>query len=555
MTVEAAEVDVAIIGGGINGTGAARDLALRGLKVLLLEKTDLGAGATGASSGMIHGGARYLAHEPAVTKIACADAGVIRRIAAPMIFRIPFIFPFSKDHHLRHLPPWLSLHLTDAMFVAYDRYQPLKGGCRHQRLTPQEALELEPGLRPDIVGAVTWDEWGCDAARLCVANAIAAHEAGASLRTYCRVVELLRDDGGKLRGVHAIDEITGDHLEVRARAVLNATGPWGDLLTRDIGPAVRLRPTKGVHLVIGGRVTSYAIAILAVDGRVVFLEPWQGVTLIGTTDDDYYGDLDALEATTEEVGYLLEAVESVFPSIRRHRVIDTWVGVRPTLWQYGPSEERLTREHLVVDHAVEGAEGFFTVAGGKLATFRQMVEEAADAICRYLGEGAPCRTAELPLPGAKDDVDVRLWSVELDVPEAVLHTLARRYGSRTPEVFEATPVSRKAAVLCRCAQVLEVEVRQAVRREWAKTLEDVMRRTRLGTGQCGGTRCAHRAAQLLGEELGLGGRWAAREAERFLANRYRSRRPALDGFHARSEALRGSFLAMHLSPGSERGNS
>jgi glycerol-3-phosphate dehydrogenase len=543
------EVDVVVIGGGINGAGAARDLSLRGLRVALFERNDFGAGATGASSGMIHGGARYLTHEPGVTKLSCTDSGAVQRIAAHMIFRIPFLFPFKRGLKVEGMPPRLAHHLMDGLLYAYDLYQPLKGGLPHQRLGAAEALALEPGLSPDVVGAVSWDEWGIDAARLCAVNALSAAEAGARVFNHCEVVDFVRDgDEGPLRGVVVADRITARRRGVACKAVLNAAGPWCELVAGRAGAVVRLRPAKGVHLVVGGRVSNYALSCVAIDGRTVFLEPWQDVTLIGTTDDDFYGDLDAVEATFDEASYLLQAVETVFPSIRDHRVIDTWAGIRPTLWTYGPNEDRLSREHRVFDHREEGADGLFSLAGGKLASYRAMAEDASDAVCERLGLGGPCRTAVEPLPGAEGDIDVERWAGEIGVAEPLVRKLARRYGCRTEQLLREARAREPAsgpALACRCEQVLEAEVRHAVKNEWAQTLGDVMRRTRLGTGPCGGVSCAHRAAQVLARELGRDAAWAAQEAERFLAQRFRSRRPALAGFQARAEALGSAFLGLH----------
>jgi len=547
------EFDVVVIGGGVNGSGTARDLALRGLKVALVEQRDVGSGATGASSGMIHGGARYLTHEPHVTKLSCTDSGAVQRIASHMIFRIPFLFPFPARGRVQGLPPKLAHHLVDSMLFAYDLYQPLKGGLPHQRLGAEEALELEPGLKTKIVGAVTWDEWGIDAARLCLANALSAHEAGATIHLHSKVVGFQREEGGRVRGVDVVDRFSGRSFALRGRAVVNAAGPWSELVASRAGATVRLRPTKGVHLLLGGRLSSYAIIALAVDGRTVFIEPWQDVTLIGTTDDDYYGDLDRLEVTFDEVGYLLEAAESIFPTIREHRIIDTWVGVRPTLWQYGPNEDLVSREHEVYDHREQGAEGLFTLTGGKLASFRMMSEEAADVVCEYLGHDVSSETAERPLPGAEDELDATRWAGEYDLSEAIVRKLIRRHGSRTDALLRHARDERGDAghVVCRCQQVLDSEIRHVVHHEWARSLGDVMRRTRLGTGPCGGVDCAHRAAAVMARELDRSPAWAVRAAEVFLAQRLHARRPTLFGSQARYEAIGSTYLG--LQAGGTRG--
>src|SRR6185437_5704053 len=170
------DVDVVVVGGGVNGLGVARDATKRGLKVMLFERNDLAFGASGNSSGMIHGGARYLTYDPHVTETSCRDSGHIQAIAPHLLFRIPFLMPVESTRKGRMLFP-----LMDAFFATYDEYQPLKRGKPHGRLTPEELRALEPGLAGDLVGGFSFDEWGIDGARLCVANAVDAMERGARI--------------------------------------------------------------------------------------------------------------------------------------------------------------------------------------------------------------------------------------------------------------------------------------------------------------------------------------------------------------------------------------
>jgi glycerol-3-phosphate dehydrogenase len=543
---DATDVDVVIIGGGVNGTGVARDAAMRGLRVALLDRNDLGFGASGNSSGMIHGGVRYLTDDPHVTETSCRDSGHIQAIAPHLLFRIPFLVPLNRGRFA-----WAWYLAFDGFFEAYDRFQPLKRGQPHVRLRPEELRQLEPGLVGDLQGGMSFDEWGIDGVRLCVANAIDAEERGGRVLVGVTAERIERDPLGAVRAVSHRDRSTGQIGRITTRAVVNATGAWAPLTASLAGlpaKAARVRPGKGIHVVFDRRLSNYAIVAYAIDGRQIFIEPWQNVSIIGTTDDDYYGDLDCVEVTFDEAAYLLQAVETVFPSIRDHRVIDTWAGIRPTLWTYGPYEDRLSREHRVFDHRAEGAEGLFSLAGGKLASYRAMAEEAADAVCGRLGHAGSCRTATEPLPGSEGEVDAARWAGELGVAEPLVRKLGRRYGCRAEALLRearAKEPTSGPAVSCRCEQVLEAEVRSVAKREWAQTLGDVMRRTRLGAGPCGGVGCAHRAAQVLALELGRDATWAALEAERFLVQRFRSRRPALAGFQARVEALNAAFLGLH----------
>src|SRR5512136_165229 len=213
--------DVVVLGGGVNGAGAARDCALRGLSVLLLEKGDLASGASGASSGMIHGGIRYMTSDRSVTELACRDAGYIRRIAPHLVFRIPFLMPFVSRGEEGTLLERATWYATEVYVGTYDLYQPLKGGRPSTRLSAEELYALEPGLRPGLGGAVTLDEWGIDAHRLCVLNALSAERHGAELRTWTEAVEILRE-GGKVAGVRWRDALTGEAGEARAAVVFNA---------------------------------------------------------------------------------------------------------------------------------------------------------------------------------------------------------------------------------------------------------------------------------------------------------------------------------------------
>jgi glycerol-3-phosphate dehydrogenase len=308
------DVDVIVVGGGVNGAGVARDCAQRGLRVALFERNDVAFGASGNNSGMIHGGPRYLTYDPDVTYTSCLDSGHIQRIAPHLLFRIPFLMPVHRERRGARL----ALTLFDAFFDLYDRYQPLKHGKPHARLTTEELQQLEPGLAGQTVGGVSFDEWGIDGVRLTVANLVDAREAGARVQVHTTVTEILRREDGAVRGVRYRDLLSGDSGSCSARVVVNATGAWAPL-TAAMGGLVpeqaRIRPGKGIHVFFDRRLTNYAIAVAAIDGRRVFLEPWQNMSVIGTTDTDYYGDLDDVVATTAEVRYLVQAVARVFPAI------------------------------------------------------------------------------------------------------------------------------------------------------------------------------------------------------------------------------------------------
>ncbi len=531
--------DVVVIGGGVNGSGVARDLALRGLRVVLFERNDLAFGASGNSSGMIHGGVRYLLTNPKVTKDSCRDSGYIQQIAPHLLFRIPFLMPVKAG-----VKGKILFELIDAYLRAYDDYQPLKRSKLHTRLDTSELYKLEPGVVGDFTGAVTFDEWGIDGARLCVLNAIDARERGASLHLHTTVESIARylQPGEPQRYlVTARDRITQRVHRARAHVVINATGAWGPV-TAALGALpssrVRVRPGKGIHVVFDRRLSNYAITSEAIDGRQIFLEPWQNMSVIGTTDDDYYGDLDEVTSTSDEVRYLVQGIAHVFPQIRQARAIGTYVGVRPTLYDYGPNEDHLSREHAIVDHAADGAPGVYSMIGGKLASYRLFAQEMSDKIAEELAPSSKCTTHEKPLPGGDRVPNAIALAGREELTPVALRRLVYRHGSRVARILarmQKRPQERH--VVCACEPVLEAEVRHAVASEMARTVDDVARRTRLGLGACGGMRCAARCGQIVAEEIGLSPREGRDLARQFLDRQARLRIVAMGPEQARQEAL------------------
>ena len=530
--------DVVVLGGGANGAGTARDCAMRGLSVLLLEKRDLAAGASGASSGMIHGGIRYMLSDRKVTELACRDAGYIRRIAPHLVFRIPFLMPFASRAEEATLAERAAWYATEVYVGTYDLYQPLKGGKPSTRLTPAEMYALEPSLRPGLGGAVTLDEWGIDGPRLCLLNALSAEAHGAEVRTWTEATEIQRHEG-RVVGVRWRDALTGEHGEARAGAVLNATGAWSPLWGRANGVDVPMRPGKGVHLSLDRRFSNYGIICKAVDGRQMFLMPHEDESIIGTTDDDFYGDPDDLEATSDEVGYLLEGVESLVPSVRGARVTRAWSGVRTTLYEYGRTEDALSREHQLLDHAAEGAAGLFSFVGGKLASYRAQSQEIADQLVAWLGKAAaPCRTHEEPLPGGDAVPDPRELASRHGVPEPVARRIVFRHGSRARDLLQLLDDDpRLKLAVCRDEGILAAEVVFVARHEKVRRLEDLRRRCRLAIAGCGGLDCARVAGQLVARELGWDADRLRAELRELLEANWRERRTVLDGWQLAEEEL------------------
>ncbi len=512
----ASDHDVCVIGGGVTGAGIARDLSLRGLSVLLLEKGDWGAGTTGASSWMIHGGPRYLEFDWDTTRLSTQDAGYIVSIARNFVYRVVFLIPVLP--HDRN-----NIERMETAMEVYDRFQPLKKAHPHRRLTAEEARQAEPGLTPDLIGAVTMEEWGVDPYRLVYANVEDAVAHGARAMNHTTVIDLVRD-GGKVIGVRyrAAD---GSTSEARARVVVNATGPWSPQVSGLAGLNVKLRPAKGIHIVYPHRISNFSISAESVDGRDLLMVSHAGFTLLGTTDDDFYGDLDSVDVMQDEVEYLLQGIERVFPSIRSYRPVRTTTGVRPTLFKWRRYEDELSRRYEVIDHAKDGVEGFVTIAGGKLSMYRLMAEQTSDAVCRKLGHQATSTTAVTPLPGNESEMEPAAdLARRCGIPALAAVKLQSRHGTRAEMVLDG---GRSARLACRCEPITEAELAYSARSEQVRSLADAFRRVGLAAGPCAGAACVLRAAEVIGTELG----WSASQrfdaAREFVRGAWLGRAPVL----------------------------
>ena len=548
-----ARFDLIIIGGGVNGTGIARDAAMRGLKTLMLEKKDVASGASGANSGMIHGGIRYLRYDRKVTELSSIDSGYIQKIVPHLLFRIPFIAPLTAAdvEHPSFRERFLA-YGTEVYFGAYDLYQPLKRGLPSVHLEPEEVYELEPGLRRNLIGAMTMDEWGIDPWRLCVLNAISAQQHGATVLTYTQVLGFVRGPRGEVEGVQTRDQRTGQHSEYRGKLIINVAGAWAPKIAALAGATVRMRPGKGVHLTLDRRLSNYGIIASAVDGRQIFVMPHEQTSIIGTTDTDYYGDPDDLRVTQDEVAYLMEGIESAVPGIREARVLRAWAGIRTTLYEYGKIGDELSRDHAIYDHEREGAKNFLTLIGGKLASYRAQSEELTDLVCARLDCSAPCRTHLEALPGGQSFPNTSDLAAQYRIPEPTIGRMAYRHGANAIKICEpadAQPALR--APLCRCEQTSYAEAVYCLREENVRRLTDLRRRCRVGMGPCQGARCAGAAAALFAKERDLSAAEAHRELLDFVGARFRGKRPVLDGEQMAEEELnRGNYLTVGNLDGS-----
>ena len=479
--------DVIVIGGGITGVGVARDAALRGLTVALVERRDFASGTSSRSSKLIHGGLRYLQQgDVGLVREAATERYAVRKLAPHLARPVQMLVPASS----RASYAKLSVGLW-----TYDRLAGVADDERYRMLGKAETLALEPRLRADhVYGAGLYYEYLTDDARLVIEVAKSAAILGAVIATYAEVEDFIVEHE-RVAGVEIRDAFTGDGLSVRGSVVINAAGPWVDTvrLLSEPGDKPRLRLTKGIHLCVRNeRIGLSRIVVMnARDKRGVFAIPRGAVTYLGTTDTDYPYPEDYPLITHEDVDYLLDAANRTFdvdPPLVAEDIVGAWAGLRPLLQQEGKKPSELSRK----DEIMVGSNGLISIAGGKLTTFRRMSERVVDLACEHLqlhGHSAPPRkgsSADTPLGSADTGDDVAAFAACLRarwprVASDVVDRLVALYGSNAERLVDsiaADPVL--AERLAPSLPVTRAEVEYAVREELALTVEDFMeRRSRL----------------------------------------------------------------------------
>jgi len=482
--------DVLVIGGGVTGTGAAVDAASRGLSVAVVEARDLAAGTSSRSSKLIHGGLRYLEQlEFGLVHESLRERGLLATRLAPHLVRpVPFLVPLPDDGLSARF--WRRAYYG-AGLALYDAFSGVLGHARgmpvHRHLSRDAAHRLFPSLRPDAAaGAIRYYDGQVDDARLVVTLARTAASLGAAVATSTRVVALRRH-AREVTGVRVVDLETSEEFDVPARTVVAATGVWSDDISAmlpDTRPGLRVRASKGIHLVVPrSAITGEAGLTLRTATSVLFVIPWGGHWIIGTTDTDWRLDRAHPAASARDIMYLLEHVNQVLDRpLSTADIEGVYAGLRPLLSGEDESTSKLSREHAVVEPML----GLMVVAGGKYTTYRVMAADVIDRAARRLGRGVrPSRTDQLPLLGA--DGFAAMWRDRLDlarrrgVPAGVLEHLLERYGTLAQEVLALVTVDPSLGrPLEGAPEYLAAEVVYAARAEAALHLEDVLnRRTRI----------------------------------------------------------------------------
>ena len=515
--------DLLVIGGGITGAGIARDAALRGLSVALVERRDFACGTSSRSSKLIHGGVRYLAQGDVGLVIEAAnERRVVRRLAPHLARPMQMLVPV----HSRGGYAKLSVGL-----LAYDRLAKVSKDERYRMLDRNAALAHEPSLRADrLYGAGLYYEYVTDDARLVMATIKSAAALGAVVTNYIEVSGFVVENG-RVTGATIRDALTGADAAVKARVIVNAAGPWVDdvRLLYGHGEARRLHPSKGIHIVVPHtRLSVSRIVVMPTsDNRSVFCVPHDGTVYIGTTDTNYVGPLDEPRIGLDDVTYLLDAANGTFsvPTLTVSDVVGAWAGLRPLLHEEGKKPTELSRK----DEIMVNAGGLISIAGGKLTTFRRMAERIGAMVEKHLREhgqmGAPAPrgesdTARLVGGDTGDDVAgyaARLQANHPAVPRDVVERLANLYGSEADAIIEsmaADPTLRE-----RCEPSLALtrgEIAYALRSEMVMRLDDFLeRRSRLMLFDVdNGLTVVQSVAQTIGAALG----WTASQIADEVAN-------------------------------------
>jgi len=494
------EADLLVIGGGVTGAGIARDAARRGLKTVLVEMADLASGTSSRSSKLVHGGLRYLEHyEFSLVFEAVSERRILLDIAPHLVNPLGFLFPVYESSRRR-------LWFINAGMWLYDGLSLFRSPQLHRTLDPEEVRAEEPTLNADgLTGAPLYYDGSTDDARLTLETALDAAEHGATIATWTRVRSFAKDGRARVIGAVVEDMMGGGLKEIRAHAVINATGPWTDrtvAMSKALGTGPLLRPTKGVHIVVDHArlpVNHAVVALHPTDGRVLFAIPWGDRTYIGTTDTDTEGDPAEVAATAADVDYLIDAANAYFPgrALVRDDVIATWAGLRPLMAPMHSGsdidESAVSREHQIV----VGQDGLITIAGGKLTTYRRMAAEVVDTACKLLrlgnhlpGDLRAADTDQAPLPGAvgwpEDDDHAAVAAVikkaaRGHLSPAVARHLGDTYGMRAvPIALRIADDASLAAPLVDGRPEIIAQVDWAVTEELAARLVDVMaRRTQL----------------------------------------------------------------------------
>ena len=494
---------VVVIGGGSTGAGVLRDLSMRGIDAVLVEKGDLASGTTGRSHGLLHSGGRYCVNDLAAA-IECVEEGrILRRIAKTTVEDTGGYFVSVSEEDLAWEPRFVE--------------GCAKAGITCERIPVEEARRREPALSRHV-RTVFWipEDGHLDPFYLVVGNVESARRRGAQVRTYTEVTGFLKNDN-RVSGVVTRDIFTDEETTIGCQAVINATGAWAGFVARLLDVEVKVVPVKGVMVVLSHRVAHATINRCHKPGDGDIIVPALSVAILGTTSAKVPHP-EVLPIEWDEVHHMIEEGALMADGVSTARAMRAYAGVRP-LYDLGAEAEgrEMSRNFAVIDHeARDGIAGFASIVGGKVTTYRLMAERVTDLVARRLGVRTPCTTAEVALNDREDAMDqLRHRPAQLGVPKPHGDELGLQ------------------ALICECELVRPQDVAPWFKDPAVRTLEDIRRRTRSGMGPCQSAICSYRLAGRLVTERGLDGPTATRAMADFLETRWRGVRHVFWGSQLR----------------------
>lgn len=502
--------DVIVIGGGATGAGTARDCARRGLRTLMLERHDIATGATGRNHGLLHSGSRYAVTDRESAEECIKENMILKRIAGHCVEKTDGLF--------------LTLPEDDIAFQSKFIEACHTAGIDAKAIDPKEALHLEPSANPSIIGAVVVPDGTVDPFRLTLSNIVDAKQHGATIETYHEVLGLIKEQN-RVIGVKVYDHITKQEKNLYASVVVNAGGIWGQKIAEYADLKIKMFPAKGSLLIFGHRVNNMVLNRCRKPADSDILVPGDTICLIGTTSTHVpYEEIDNMYVTPEEVDILIREGGKLSPTLLQTRILRGYAGVRPLVASDDdPTGRNVSRGIVLLDHATrDGLEGFITITGGKLMTYRLMAEWATDLVCKKLNNTTPCTTAESNLPGSQqstEEINQKMTSVPTTIRKSAIY----RLGDMA-ENLKANKVTENSLV-CECEEVSVGEVEYAINELHVNNLIDLRRRTRVGMGTCQGELCACRAAGLMNHYQILSPDKSKEDLTIFLNERWKGIRP------------------------------
>lgn len=490
------QTEVLIIGGGATGVGISRDLALRGIPSILIEKGDFASGASGRNHGLFHSGGRYAVSDPEAARECMAENRILRKIAPQCIEETDGLF----------------VSLPEEGFDYRERFLRSceKVGIHTTLLSRDEALELEPELNSNILSAVKVPDGAIDPFALVLENAKDAEEHGARILFHTEIISLILD-GDKIKGAVVKDLLQGEEYTINSSYIVNATGAWANQFLKLAGLQIGMALSKGSMLITNRRLAHHVINRCRppFDGDIIV--PNHTVSILGTTSIRLE-EIENFEVTPHEVSLLIQETSKMIPAIQETRFIRAYAGIRPLFQSEEKGNDRaISRGFVLIDHEKrDGIKNLITITGGKLVTYRLMAEKTSDLLCKKMGTNVSCSTHLKPLPNARRPTG--------------LTAQLRRFSMDRKET------------LCDCELVQRNEVEELLKTDKLKNLQGILHRTRLAKGTCQGAFCVYRLFGVLHDLRMIEGD-SNEVLKGFLEERWKGIRPILWGAALREEEL------------------